>query len=71
MKDLRQYAGLCAELEKELSQAMAAARVISFCVKTGQPNPMKRSAIELNKALNTSIDLMLEITKRLNEEQVL
>lgn len=69
--DLRPYAGLCAELENELAHALAAARVVNFCVRNGQTEPLKRSAFELNKALNTGIDLLREISKCLNAEEVL
>jgi hypothetical protein len=68
MNDLRQYAGLCAELEKQLAQALA----VSFCVRNGQAGgPLKRSAFELNKSLSTGIDLLVEISTHLNAEDVL
>jgi len=70
--DLRQYAGLCEELERELAHALASARVVHFCVRNGQPGgPLKRSAFELNKALSTGIDLLVEISKHLNAEDAL
>lgn len=69
--DLRQYAGLAAELEKELAHALASARVVTFCIRGGQMEPLKRSAFELNKALNNGIDLLLEVSKCLNAEEVL
>lgn len=67
--DLRQYAGLCEELEKSLAQALAQARVLHFCVRNGQHGPIKRTSFELNKAFNTGIDLLVEISEHLHVKE--
>ena len=55
------------QIEQQMGCAMARARVLSFSLRNGQPEPAKRSADGLRDIMASTGELLAEITSQMVE----